>query len=121
LFDLRYHIANNLSKPGCLGCAYPLQAEPFWLKTEVLHHQYDGVGSGFCFLITFQVMTFADVSATHQDSISALGQCIYYQAGMHHPGAHNPDDPYVGRILDSGHAGQIGASIGTPVTAEGYD
>ena len=66
-------------------------------------------------------MTFADVSAADKDTVGALGKRIYHQVGMHHPGAHNPDDPYVGRVLDPRHAGQISARIGAPVAAERYD
>jgi hypothetical protein len=66
-------------------------------------------------------MTFADVSAADKDTVSTLGQRIYYQVGMHHPRAHDPDDAYVGRVLDPGHACQIGARIGTPVATERYD
>jgi len=63
-------------------------------------------------------MTFADVSAADEDTIGTLGKCIYHQVGMHHPGAHNPDDTDVGGILNPGYAGQIGTRVGAPVAAE---
>jgi hypothetical protein len=66
-------------------------------------------------------MTFSQVSPTQEDTIRPLGEGVDDQVGVHHTGAHDPDDSAVGRILDSRYPGQISAGIGAPVAEKSDD
>jgi hypothetical protein len=99
----------------------PFDPEALRLQTKIFQHEINTCRAVLGFFITFQVMTFAQVSPAHQDAVGAFGEGVDYQVGVDHPGAHHPDDPAVGGILDAGDAGQIGAGIGAPVAAKGHD
>jgi hypothetical protein len=67
------------------------------------------------FVITFQVMTVAQVSPHDQNAVDALAQGVHYQVGVNHPGTIHPNDPEIWRVLQPGDASQIGSGIGAPV------
>jgi hypothetical protein len=73
------------------------------------------------FFITFQVMTFAQVSPTDQDAVGAFGEGVDHQVGVDHARAHHPDDAAVGGILNPGDPGQVRPGIGAPVAAKSHD
>jgi hypothetical protein len=64
-------------------------------------------------------MAVADVSAAHQDTVSAKLEGLQDEIGRDPSGTHDPDHPDVGRVLDATHPGEIGAGISTPVAAKG--
>ena len=115
------HIGHNVGEFLGLGGGNPLQTEALRLQSEVFQHEVDAFRPALCFYITFQVMTFAQVSPTQEDTIRPLGEGVDDQVGVHHTGAHDPDDSAVGRILDSRYPGQVSAGIGAPVAEKSND
>jgi hypothetical protein len=63
-------------------------------------------------------MAVADVSAAHQDAVSPLLERLKYEVGGNPARAHHPDDPDIGRVLDTTHSGQVRAGVSAPVTAK---
>jgi hypothetical protein len=70
-------------------------------------------------MITVQVMTFPKMSAENHYAISPLSEGIYHKFGMDHAGTHDPNDPYIVRILHPRSSGKVCRGIGAPVAAEG--
>jgi len=71
--------------------------------------------------ITLQVMTVADVSAGHQYAVGAFQKRLEQKAVIYPAGAHQADQPDIGRILHAGRPGQIRPGIGAPVADKGED
>jgi len=69
----------------------------------------------FAFYITFQVMTVADVSAGNQNAVCPFQERLEQKAMIYPAGTHEPDQPDIGRILHTGHPGQISPGIRAPV------
>jgi hypothetical protein len=113
------HFRHNIGEALGFGGGNPLQPETLRLQAEVFQHHINGFRSVLCFFITFQVMTFAQVSATHQHPVSTLGKSVDDQIRVYHTGTHHPDNPAVRGILDPGNSGQISTGIGAPITEEG--
>jgi hypothetical protein len=101
------------------GGGDPLQPETLGFQAEIFQHHINGFRSTLCFFITFQVMTFAQVSATHQHPVGSLGKSVNNQIGVDHTGTHHPDNPAVRGVLDPGNPGQISTGIGAPIAEEG--
>ena len=115
------HVGHDVGEFLGLGGGNPLEAEALGFQSEVLQHEIDAFGPALCFDITFQVMTFAQVSPADQDTVGALGERVDDQVGVHHAGAHYPDDAAVGGVLNSRDAGQVGAGIRAPVAEKSDD
>jgi hypothetical protein len=74
-----------------------------------------------CHVITRLVMAVANVSPTHQDTVSTTlkgpeDMMRGYGGRAHH--THNTD---IGRVLQPAHTGQVRRAIGAPVAHKGYD
>jgi hypothetical protein len=66
-------------------------------------------------------MAIADVSAAHEDPIRTFLKGLEDVMGRDSGGAHHPDVPHVGRILEAAHSGKIGAGVSAPVAKESED
>jgi hypothetical protein len=65
----------------------------------ILQNDADRLTAGQCFVITFQVMAFTQVSAHQEDAVGAFAQSIHHQLRMDHARTHDPHRAHVGRIL----------------------
>ena len=63
-------------------------------------------------------MTFTQVSPANQDSVYPLDEGIQNEWGIHSAWAHNPDNPDIGRVLESGNTRSIRTGITAPVAKE---
>ncbi len=70
--------------------------------------------------ITLQVMAIADMSPGHQDAVRTLGKCVEQKARMDASRTHQPDQTYVGWILQARNACQVGTGISAPVADKSY-
>ena len=61
--------SDHFGKPGRLSGGYPLQGEPAGVDAVFLQDDVDDLRSGLCFVITFQVMAFTQVSAHDDDAV----------------------------------------------------
>jgi hypothetical protein len=104
-----------LGKTRTFGRGDPLDGESLGIDSAVLQNDLNDLGTGQGFVITFQVMAFAQVSAHDNDAVGPLAESIYHQVRMDHAGAHDAHGTHVGRILQPGHPGQITARICAPV------
>jgi hypothetical protein len=66
-------------------------------------------------VITFQVMAFTGMSPRYPDTVCAFTQGRQEEFGIHPPGAGNPDNPDIGRVLHPADTGKIGGAIAAPV------
>ena len=71
------------------------------------------------FYITFQVMTVADVSAGNQDAVRSFLESLEQKAVIDSARTHQPYQADIGRILHTGHPGQVSPGISAPVAYEG--
>ena len=113
--------ANFFGKGGTFGSGDPLQPQ-----TAVIDPQQPEQLPGFfndrpASDITFQVMAVADVSAGNQDAVGPFQKRLEQKSLIDPAGAHQPDQPDIGRILHTRHSGQIRPGIGTPVADKSQD
>jgi hypothetical protein len=66
-------------------------------------------------------MAVADVSAAYQNPVGPLLKGLEDEVRRDPARTHYPNHPDIGRILHPTDTGEIGASIGTPVTTESND
>ena len=64
-------------------------------------------------------MAVADVSAGDEDPIGTSFKPLEDKIGVDPAGAHDPDNPHVGRVLETADPGQVGSRIGAPITGKG--
>jgi hypothetical protein len=81
------------------------------LPQHLLEQRYP---AGF-FYITFQVMTFAGMSAADQYSVCPQFESLKDKGRFYTATAHNTDYTHVRRILFTRSACQVGRGVGTPV------
>jgi hypothetical protein len=117
LGHFRHHVGEFLGLRG----RNPLNPEALRFQAEVFQHHVNSFRSALGFFITFQVMTFAQVSPADQDAVGAFGEGVHHQVGVDHARTHYPDNAAVGGILNPGDPGQVRPGIGTPVAAESDD
>jgi hypothetical protein len=60
-------------------------------------------------------MTFSQVSAHQDDTVSPPGKGFGHQVRVDHARTHDPHRAHVGRILQPADTGQVAAGIGAPV------
>jgi hypothetical protein len=113
--DLFGELRHRFGKPRRFSGGDPLDGEPCGVDALEFQDDLGGFASGQGFVITFQVMTFAQVSAHQDDPVGSPVERFEDQIRVHHARAHHPHGAHVGRILQPGDACQISAGIGAPV------
>ncbi len=64
-------------------------------------------------------MTVADVSTGYQDAVCSVQKGLEQEAVIYPARAHEPDQTDIGRVLHTGHPGQVSSCVGTPVADKG--
>lgn len=86
----------ELSDPvrHCIDCSYkfvrfgrrdPGDGEPLFIVPKIIKEFGDHGGTGLCFIITIQVMTFAEVSAKDHYAIGPLVEGVQNKFRVNHP------------------------------------
>jgi hypothetical protein len=66
--------------------------------------------------ITVQVMTFSDMSATHENTVNSLLKSQQKMMGRHAGRTHHPDNPDVCGVLQSTDPSQVSSRVRSPGT-----
>lgn len=90
--------------------------KPARLNTNLLQEPFQQSEFSSGVIITFQVMAVARVSPRHPDTISPVTEGCKNELGAYPGRARNPDNPEIGRVLETAHTGQIRRSVTAPVT-----
>jgi hypothetical protein len=61
-------------------------------------------------------MAFTEVSAAGKNAVGTVGKAGQQKVRLYPAGAHYPDRPDVGRVLQAGDTGSVGCGITAPVT-----
>lgn len=77
-------LSDHLLKARSFRRGDPLYPESVRVDTHVFQNELYGLRPSLCLVITIQVMTFAQVSAHHDDAVSAFFQSLNHQVGMDH-------------------------------------
>jgi hypothetical protein len=104
-FDLCHHCINGLGKLDAVTGADPGQPEPLIFKAELGEDLFEKLDPPAGLEIPVNVMTISGVASTDKDRISPLKQGLDHIFGVNHAGTHDPDQPYIGRITQSGGPG----------------
>ncbi len=70
--DLFRKSRHQLGEPRRFRRRHPFDGEPFGIDADAFQSDADGMTSGQGFVITIQVMTFAQVSAHDEDAVGAF-------------------------------------------------
>jgi len=73
------------------------------------------------FVITGPVMAFTKVSTANENAVRSIDKAIQGENWIQPAGAHYPDHPHLGRILEAGHTRCISCGIAAPVAEEAED
>src|SRR4030042_7148949 len=97
--DLFRHFVNDSRKAVSLRRGDPVQAQPVLFDAELGQHFLEQGYPAGCFHITFQVMTFAGMSAADENAIGPFLESLEDKGGVHPAGAHDPDDADIGSVF----------------------
>ena len=97
------------------GGRNPLKLQVAFVHAEYFQDLVRSLDDDLAFFITSQVMAVTDVSAGDHHAVSARFESAQQKPVVHPPGAHQADEPNVGRVLHPCHSGQVCAGVGTPV------
>ncbi|VTR65987.1 hypothetical protein DESC_40018 [Desulfosarcina cetonica] len=67
------------------------------------------------------IVAVVEMTAAHKDGIRAVQECPQDEFQVDSTRAHDPDDPQVGGVLETGHAAQIRPAVAAPITQETDD
>ena len=73
------------------------------------------------FVITGPVMAFTKVSTANENAVCSIDKSIHEKDGVYPAGAHYPDHPHLGRVLEAGNTRRISCGIAAPVAEEAKD
>ena len=66
-------------------------------------------------------MAITEMSTGHQYTVASFSECLDNENRIDPSRAHDAYGPDVGRVLQTGYAGQIRTGVGTPVTKKCHD
>jgi hypothetical protein len=108
-------IFDDFYKLGGFSRRNPGELKTAGLGSHVFHQILKQSEFATGVVITFQVMAFTGMSPGNPDTVCTFTQGRQKKFGTHSPGAWNPDDPDIGRILHPADTGKIGSPITAPV------
>ena len=106
LRPLRHFIAGG-SEERSIGRTDVKHLHPLWLNAHFLQQFLGLLDPLFCSQISFQEMTIAFYSASHEGGISATFEGFQQVERIHFAGAHQLDDPDVRRIFQAHRTSQV--------------
>jgi hypothetical protein len=112
--DLSGEGRHHLRKFGCFGRRHPSGSKPIGIDSKVFKHNLRHLLPRICLLITFQVMTFAEVSTNHQNTIRSFVQGADHHIRTYHSGTHYSHYPQVRRILHTTDPSQVSSGVCSP-------
>jgi len=71
-----------------------------------------------CGIITVQVIAVSQVSTAHKDAVSSLLQAKQHMVEGYAAAAHDPNNPYITRVLKPTDPGQVSSCVSSPSTQE---
>lgn len=114
-------VRNHLYEAGPLGRRDPFQGEPFRMDPKIRQNTPDQVEFVDGLVITVPVMALAQVSAADKNAVCPVNETVYEKQGINATGAHDPNDPDMGRILESGYSGRVRCGIAAPMAQKAED
>jgi len=99
LSDFFGEAGDNFGKSRSFRGGDPFDEKAFGVDPQTVEYDLDRLSPCQCFVITVQVMTFAQVSPHDHDAVCSFGQRMSHKIRVHHAGAHHPNGPHIGRIL----------------------
>jgi hypothetical protein len=112
---------NGLGKLDAVTGTDPGQPESLIFKAELAENFFEKLDSPPGLKISIDIMAVSGVTSTDQDRIGSLKQGFYYIFRVNHAGTHDPNQPHIGRISQSGSSGQIRSGIRAPVANKSND
>jgi hypothetical protein len=73
------------------------------------------------FVITGPVMAFTKVSTAHKNAVRSIDKAFHGEDWIQPAGAHYPDHPHLGRVLEASHTRCISCGIAAPMAEEAED
>jgi hypothetical protein len=112
---------NGLGKLDAVTGTDPGQPEPLIFKAELVKDLLEKLDSPPSLKISVDIMAVSGVTPTNKDGIGPLKHGLDHIFGVNHAGTHDPNQPHIGRISQSGSSGQIRSSVCTPVANKSND
>jgi hypothetical protein len=112
---------NGLGELDAVTGADPGQPEPLISKAELGKDLFEKLDPPPSLEISVNIMAVSGVTSTDKDCIGPLKQSLDHIFGINHAGTHDPNQPHIGRISQSGSSGQIRSSVRAPVANKSND
>jgi hypothetical protein len=93
--DISYKGRHNFSNFGCFRRRHPCGSKAIGIDSKIFKDNLCYLLPSICLLITFQVMTFPEVSTNHQDAIGPFIEGAHHQVRTDHPRTHHPHYPQI--------------------------
>jgi hypothetical protein len=121
LLDRLDDFSGNLYEFSRFGRGNPRKVQPSRFQSHMLNQILEQSELASCEIITFQVMAVAGVSPGNPDTVGTVPEGGEDEFRAHPGGAGNPDNPDIGRVLETADACQVCRAVAAPVAQEcGY-
>ena len=121
LCDGAREIIDEISPSRTLRCAHPFKPDSFGLESEQVNQSLCAFELFNCFMVSKNVMAISEMTSGYDYTVSAEFESLENESGSYSSGTHCADNPEVGRVLHSVHAGIICTSVAAPVAGEDND
>jgi hypothetical protein len=111
---LFYERGNVFGKLRTFGRGNPLHPKPFRFDAgksqEFLHEGHSFFGHE----VSSQIMAIANMAASDKNTVQPFLKGFQDVMGGYGPGTHDPNGPYIGRVLQPADPCQVSCGIGSP-------
>src|SRR5210317_1443693 len=112
---------NGFGELDAVTGANPGQPEPLISKAELGKDLFYKLDPPPSLEISVDIIAVSGVTSADQDRIGPLKQGLDHIFGVNHAGAHDPNQPHIGRISQSGSSSQIRSGVRAPVANKSND
>jgi hypothetical protein len=112
---------NGLGKLNAVTGADPGQPEPLISKAELGNDLFEKFDPPSSLKISVNIMTISGVTSTDKNGIGPFKERLDHIFGVDHAGTHDPNQPHIGRISQSGSSSQVRSSVRAPVANKSND
>ena len=114
----RNKIIDLIDKLRCFRRGHPFGPQPFFFHAAEIQHLRQDRHPFLSGIITVQVIAFTLMSPAHKNAVRPLLKRFEHVMGGYAPGACDPDDTHIGRVLHTTDPSQVSSGIRSPVAQE---
>ena len=121
LVDDVHDIGYDFSPFCTFRCGNERHPEPAVIEPDAFHQPLDHEHPLCSLEVTFKIVAVTEMTSGDKYSVRTICKCFQDEERIDPARAHDTDNPYIGRVLDTTATCQVGSCIGTPVADNALD